>query len=150
MDAVFRATAVYLFVWLLLRLAGRRTLGELTSFDFVLLLILAETTQQALLGEDLSVTNAFLLIVTLTGIDVVVSLLKRRYPQVDRIMDGEPLLLVDDGRPLRERMHRARVGEADILEAARRLRGLERMDQIKYAILEHTGGISIIAKEQAS
>ena len=148
MDAVFRAIAVYLFVWMLLRLSGRRTMSETTTFDFVLLLILAETTQQALLGDDFSVTNSFLLITTLVGMDVLMSFVKRQYPRFDRIMDGEPLLLVDNGRPLRERMHRARVDEEDILEAARHHRGLERMDQIKYAVLEQSGGISIIPNEQ--
>ena len=148
MDAVFRAIVVYLFIWMLLRMAGQRTMSETTTFDFVLLLILAETAQQALLGDDFSVTNAFLLITTLVGIDVLMSFVKRQYPRFDRIMDGEPLLLVDDGRPLRQRMRRARIDEADILEAARRLQGLERMDQIKDAVLEQSGGISIIPKER--
>ncbi len=146
MDAVIRATTIYFFVWLVFRLAGKRTLSDATTFDFVLLLIIAETTQQALLGDDYSLTNAFVLITTLVGIDIALSLLKRKFRQLGQIMDGAPLLIVDNGRPLEERMARARVDRQDVLEAARRLQGLERMDQIKYAVLEQSGGISIVPK----
>jgi uncharacterized membrane protein YcaP (DUF421 family) len=147
MDAVIRATAIYLFVWLVFRIAGQRTLSDATMFDFVLLLIIAETTQQALLGEDFSVTNAFILITTLVGIDILMSLLKQKFPRVGRVMDGEPVLIVENGRPIEKRLARARIDREDILEAARRLQGLERMDQIKFAVLEQSGGITIIPKE---
>jgi len=132
----------------ILRLSGRRTLGEMTSFDFVLLLIIAETTQQALLGDDFSVTNALLLITTLVGIDIVISYLKTRFDMVDRIVDGLPMVIVEHGQPLRERLKKSRLDEHDILAAARRLQGLERMEQIKYAVLETDGGISIIPMEK--
>lgn len=146
MDAVIRAAAIYCFIWLVFRIAGKRTLSETTTFDFVLLLIIAETTQQALLGEDFSLTNAFILIATLVGIDIVLSLVKLRFPRVEKVVDGEPVVLVADGRPLDDRMKRARVDRQDILEAARRLQGLERFEQIKYAVLEQSGGITIIPK----
>jgi uncharacterized membrane protein YcaP (DUF421 family) len=149
MDAVVRATAIYFFVWALFRLAGRRTLSEATTFDFVLLLIIAETTQQALLGNDFSVTNAFVLITTLIGIDVLMTYVKRCFPRMDVILDGRPLLLVDNGQPLEDRMRMVRVDKEDVLEAARRSQGLERMEQIKYAVLEQSGGISIIPKRDA-
>lgn len=148
MDAVIRAAAIYVFVWLVFRLAGKRTLSETTTFDFVLLLIIAETTQQALLGEDFSVTNAFILITTLVGIDIGLSLIKQRWPKAEKVIDGEPVVLVADGRPLEDRMKRARVDRQDILEAARRLQGLERFEQIKYAVLEQSGGITIVPKQK--
>jgi uncharacterized membrane protein YcaP (DUF421 family) len=148
MDAVIRAVAVYVFVWLVFRIAGQRTLSDATTFDFVLLLIIAEATQQALLGEDFSLTNAFLVITTLVGIDILMSLLKERFPRVDRAMEGEPVVIVENGRPIEKRMMRARVDRGDVLEAARRLQGLERMDQIKYAVLEPSGGITIVPKER--
>ena len=119
-------------------------------FDFVLLLIIAETTQQALLGDDYSLTNAFILITALIGIDIGLSLLKRRFKRLDRIIDGQPTLVVENGKPLHDRMQIVRVDEADVLEAARRLRGLERMDQIKYAILEQSGGITIVPFERTA
>jgi uncharacterized membrane protein YcaP (DUF421 family) len=146
MDAVIRAVLIYFFVWLMFRIAGKRTLAEATTFDFVLLLIISEATQQGLLGQDFSVTNACLVITTLVGLDIAMSLLKRWSPRLERMMDGQPLILVDDGRVLTERMHRARVDENDILEAARRLRGLERLDQIRFAVLEQSGGITIVPK----
>jgi uncharacterized membrane protein YcaP (DUF421 family) len=148
MDAILRGASVYLLLLVILRLSGRRTLGEMTSFDFVLLLIIAETTQQALLGDDFSVTNALLLITTLVGIDIVISYIKTRFDKVDRILDGLPMVLVEHGQPLRERLRKSRLDDSDVLAAARRLQGLERMDQIKYAVLETDGGISIIPMEK--
>jgi uncharacterized membrane protein YcaP (DUF421 family) len=147
MDAVLRGAAIYVVLLILFRIAGRRTLGEITTFDFVLLLIIGEATQQALLAEDFSVTNAFLVIATLLAIDVALSLAKRRSQWFEKVLDGVPMVIVVDGEPLRDRMHRARIDEHDVMEAARRLRGLERMDQIKIAVLEVSGGITIVPKD---
>ena len=146
MDLLVRGFLVYSFLLLFFRISGQRSLGQVTTFDFVLLLIIAETTQQALLGDDYSLTSAFLLIVVLLSIDIGLSLLKRHSPRIDRLLEGLPLVIVEDGKPLRERMTRARVDDEDILSAARTLQGLERMDEIKYAVLERNGGISIIKK----
>jgi uncharacterized membrane protein YcaP (DUF421 family) len=148
MDAVLRAAAIYFFLLLLFRIAGPRTLAQLTTFDFVLLLVIAEATQQALLGNDYSVTNAFLVIVTLVIIDILFSLLKEKMPRLEKWIDSVPVVLVEHGHSLRDRMQRARVDEKDILEAARLQHGLERMGQIKYAVLERSGGISIIPEAQ--
>ena len=93
-------------------------------------------------------THSFLLVVTLVGIDVAFSLVKRRWPKLESVVEGLPLILVKDGQAMEERMHRSRVDKDDILEAARRLRGLARMDQIAYAVLERNGGITIIPKEE--
>ena len=146
MDAILRALAVYFILMILFRIAGRRTFTELTPFDFVLLLIIGETTQQALLGEDFSVTNAFLLILTLLMIDVGMSLLRQRSATLNRLVEGVPTVLVENGRPIQALLAKARVREEEILEAARRLHGLERMEQIKFAVLEVSGGITIIPR----
>ena len=146
MDAVLRATAIYTFLLVLFRLAGKRTLSELTPFDFVLLLVIGESTQQGLLGDDFSVTNAFLVITTLLSLDIVLSLVKQRWKAVEHVLEGDAVLIVDNGRCLEDRMRRARVDESDIMEAARSDHGLERFDQIKYAVLERSGGISIIPR----
>jgi hypothetical protein len=90
-----------------------------TTFDFVLLLIIAETTQQALVGDDASVTGAFLLIVVLVGTDILLSLVKRWLPRVDQLLEGQPLVILRNGVPLRARMHVERIDEEDILSAAR-------------------------------
>jgi uncharacterized membrane protein YcaP (DUF421 family) len=148
MDSVLRGVAIYFILLVILRVSGRRTLGQMTTFDFVLLLIIAETTQQALLGEDFSLTNAGLLIVTLIAVDIALSLLRERWPRLDRLIEGLPLILVEDGRPIKERVDKSRVGEEDIVAAARESQGIERMEQIKYAVLERNGGISIIPKQK--
>jgi uncharacterized membrane protein YcaP (DUF421 family) len=149
MDVVIRGLVIYAFLLVLFRISGQRSLGQVTTFDFVLLLIIAETTQQALLGDDYSITNALLLIVTLIAIDVGLSLLKQQSPRIDRLIEGLPVVIVDDGKPLADRMAKARVDEEDILTAARKLQGLERMEQIKYAVLERNGAITIVKKASA-
>lgn len=144
MDALARGIAVYLFLLVLFRISGKRSLGNVTTFDFVLLLIIAETTQQALLGNDFSVTNAFLLILTLMGLDIGASVLRRRWRSLDKWIEGLPVVIVDHGRLLEDRMHRERVDRQDVLAAARERQGLERLEQVKYAVLERDGEISII------
>lgn len=148
MDAVLSALAIYVFLLVLFRIGGKRTLGQTTTFDFVLLLIIAETTQQALLGDDFSLTTAFLLITTLIVLDILLSLLKRKWPKLDRLVEGVPMIIVEHGKPLWDRMQKARVDESDVLTAARELQGLKRMDQIEYAVLERSGGISIVPKRE--
>jgi uncharacterized membrane protein YcaP (DUF421 family) len=148
MDLVIRGTAVYLFLLLIFRLSGKRSLRGVTTFDFVLLLIIAETTQQALVGEDHSVTGAFVLIVVLVGLDIMLSLLKRASPRIDRLLEGQPLVVLRAGVPLAARMHVERVDEDDILSAARETRGIDRLDDIERAVLEKNGAISIVPRRR--
>jgi len=147
METVFRAAVVYLLLLVVFRLSGKRSLAQITSFDFVLLLIIGEAVQQGLLGEDFSLTSAMLIVVTLVGMDIGISLIKQRSPWIDKIVDSVPLILVEEGRLHEERMQKARVDLEDILAAARETQGLERLDQIKYAILERSGGISVIPQK---
>jgi uncharacterized membrane protein YcaP (DUF421 family) len=147
MESVIRPALVYLFMLLLLRLTGKRTLAQITSFDFVLLLIISEATQQALIGEDNSMINGAIVVSTLIGLNILMSLLKQRYKWVDRMLDDIPLIIVAEGKALHDRMDKARVNEEDVLDAAREAHGLERMEQIRHAILERDGKISIIPKQ---
>ena len=149
MDSVVRAAVVYLVLLLLFRIVGKRTLAETGVFDFVLLLIIAEATQQAMIDDDNSMTNAFLIIVTLLALNIGFSILKQRSSFVDRLIDDVPVLIVVDGNPLKDRMDRARVDERDILQAARESQGLTRLDQIQYAVLERDGSISVVPGEAA-
>ena len=144
MDAVLRAAAIYLFMLVIFRVTGKRSLAQITTFDFVLLLIIAETTQQALLGNDFSITNTMILVTTLLGMELAMTYLKEWIPRAVDWLDGMPLVLVENGEMLTYRMEKARVNKGDILSAARETQGLERMDQIKYAVLEQHGGISIV------
>jgi uncharacterized membrane protein YcaP (DUF421 family) len=147
MDTVLRAAAVYIVVLLVLRLAGRRTVAEMTPFDLVLLLIIGDATQQALLGDDFSLTTAFLVVATLIVLDILLSLLKERFASLAKLIDGVPMVIVENGQPLRERMRRARVSLDDVMLSARESQGIERLEEIKFAVLEVSGGISIIPRE---
>jgi len=147
MDSVIRATIVYIFLLIVFRLAGKRTLAEVTTFDLVLLLIISEATQQALIDSDNSMTNAAILIVTLVGLNILMSVLKQRSKFIARLLEDTPLVIVADGKPLLARMNKERVDLDDVLDAARESHGLDDLSQIKHAILERSGKISIIPKE---
>ena len=147
MDSVLRAGAMYLALLVLFKIAGRRSLAELTTFDFVLLMMIGEATQQALLGDDFSLTNSMIVIVTLIAIDVGLSLFKQRSGWISRLIDGEPTIIVENGKILHERLRRARLIEADVMEAARSSQGIEKLEEIKFAIIERNGKISIITRE---
>ncbi len=138
---------VYVFLLVVFRIAGKRSLAQITTFDFVLLLIIGEVTQQALVGEDFSITNAFILIATLLAMEVGLTKFKDRFKKFDKVLDDVPLIVVRDGRFLPERMNLVRVDENEILAAARLTQGLERVEDIKYAIVEQNGEISIIANK---
>jgi uncharacterized membrane protein YcaP (DUF421 family) len=144
MESVIRAGAVYFIMLVIFRLAGNRSIAQLTAFDFVLLLIVSEAIQQAMITTDSSLTNAFLLVLTLVGLDIMMSLWKQRSPRVEKILDGVPVLIIENGKLHHERMKRERVDESDILASAREMHGVERLDQIKHAVVEATGGISVI------
>lgn len=150
MDSVFRGLIVYFFLLLLFRISGKQTLSRMTTFDLVLLLIISETTQQAMVDSDHSVTNGFILIITLVGTTILLAALKQFFPRLDVILEGQPVIVMNKGQLVRRVMQKSRVNEDDILAAARKQQGLERLDQIKYAILERDGTISIIPKDEGS
>jgi len=149
MDTVLRAAAVYLLLLLLFRIAGRRSLYQITTFDLVLLLVIGEATQPALLGDDLSVTTAAIAITTLLTLDVGFSLVKRDVPFADRLLDGRPTLLVLHGEPLHREMRMARIDVADVMQAARERQGIVRIEDVGMAVLEVGGAISIVPRAQA-
>ena len=149
MDSILRGIVTYFFIWLVFRIAGKRTLAQISTFDAVLLLIISETTQAALIDSDNSVTNSILLILTLVGLDIVLSYVKQYFAAVEKIMDGMPIVILDR-QGLNERaLSKERVSEGDILNAARKLCGIASLNDIEYAILEQTGEITIIPKPNA-
>lgn len=149
MEAVLRAAAIYLFLMVLFRISGRRSLSQMTSFDLVLLLIIGEAVGDALSGADPSLTHALVLVSTLVVIELGFAWLKQRSPVADRLLDDVPLVLVEHGRMLKERMDRTHVDEGDLLEAARSSHGLENLGQVKYAVLERNGTITVIPEAGA-
>jgi uncharacterized membrane protein YcaP (DUF421 family) len=106
--------------------------------------------QEALVDGDHSMTNAFLLVMTLVSTTIGLSLVKKRWPGISRWLDGLPFLVVRKGKPVQETMDKARVAEQEILAAARATQGLARMDQIEHAVVEENGDISVIPKPGAS
>lgn len=148
MDTVLRAGAVYIVLLLLFRIAGRRALHQITTFDLVLLLVIGEATQPALLGDDLSVTTAIIAIATLLTLDIAFSLLKRDVPFAERVLDGLPTLLVLRGQPLQREMRMARIDLADVMQAARERQGIVRIEDVGMAVLEVGGAISIVPRAQ--
>jgi uncharacterized membrane protein YcaP (DUF421 family) len=144
MDSIIKATIVYFVLWAIIRVSGRRTLGEMTAFDFVLFLIIGGATQRGITGQDYSLTNAFLLVTTFVILDVLLSYIESRSSFAKRLLKGAPMIVVEDGQVLKDRVIRARVTEEEILESARKLQGLERLDQIKFAILEANGNFTIV------
>lgn len=147
MESVIRGFAIYLVLLIIIRLSGRRTMDQATPFDFVLLLIIAETTQQALLGDDFSITNAVVLIVTLCLMDIGLSYLTRWSGRLRDVVDGRPTILVLDGKVDERALRKTRMDRHDIMVAARKQQGLETFDQVKHAILETDSGITVIPRK---
>lgn len=146
MDAILRGALVYLALLLIFRLIGPRTLAQVTTFDLVLLLVVSEATQQALLGEDFSITMALLVIITLVGMDRFADYVGWRFPRADRILDGTPVVLIERGQVLEDRLRRHHLTMAEVLQQARSTQGLRAASEIEYAVLERSGTISIIPK----
>lgn len=144
MESVTRGVVIYLFLWVVFRVSGKRTLAETSPFELVLLLIISEVTNQAMVDSDHSITNAMLLILTLTGMSVLLSVVKHYSPRATRWFEGMPLPLVKDGKLLQENLDKARVDQGEILAGARSTQGVERMTDIKHATIENDGKISIV------
>ncbi len=138
---------MYAFLLLIFRVMGKRSLAQISGFDFILLLIVGEATQQALVGQDYSLVNAGIVIATLMLLELGLSVGKSWWPWLDPVLDSRPVVLVEDGKLLADRAGWEHVDLSDILTAARERHGLERMSQIKYAVLERSGGISIVPQE---
>lgn len=146
MDTIVRGLAIYFALLVIFRLAGRRSLSDASTFDLVLILIVSETVQNALVADDPSVTTAILLVATLVGVDVFLLWLKTHFPRVELVLEGAPLLIVDDGRMLRWQMRILNVDEDDVAEAAREQHGIDELAQVERAYVERTGKITVIPR----
>ena len=147
MDAVVRGVAIYFTLLVIIRLSGRRTLAQMTPFDLVIVLVISETTQQAMLADDFSITNSVLLILTLFTTDIALSYLKRWSRRTARLIDGVPTVLVTNGVYDEAALKGSRLQREDVMEAARTAQGIESVEDIRFAVLEVSGNISIIPKE---
>lgn len=143
MDAIIRAIIIYLFLLVIFRFSEKRTLAESSPFDLILLLIISEATQGALINNDNSIINAIVVITTLIAINLALAFLKYKYKFLQKAVEGGPLVLIDNGVIFKDRMYKERIDEDEILSSAREV-GLIAINQIKYAILETSGKINII------
>jgi uncharacterized membrane protein YcaP (DUF421 family) len=149
MDTVLRSAIMYVFLLVIFRISGKRSLSQITTFDFILLLIISEASQQALVGDDFSIVNAFVVIATLVTLDSAFSWVEGRSPAFSRLVDSLPVVVVEDGKLLEDRAKQEGITLSEILAQGREKHGLERLDQFKYAILERHGGISVVPAEDA-
>jgi uncharacterized membrane protein YcaP (DUF421 family) len=143
MDLVLRALAVYLIVLLFTRVLGKRELSSLQPFDLILLVVIGDLIQQGVTQNDLSVTGIAIVLSTIGIAQVLVSYLNFRFRRMRPILQGEPVVLVENGRVIERNMRRERVTSDDLAEEAR-LNEIDSLDAIKWAVLETTGEISFI------
>lgn len=145
MDLVLRAAFVFFFILLLTRVIGKRELGSLQPLDLVLLIVLGDALQQGLTQDDYSLTGAVLVVGTIAVLQVFVSWLSYRFPRVRPILDGEPIIVVQDGQVIERNIKRERLTPDDIVEEARK-QHIAHLADVRYAVLETGGTISFITK----
>jgi uncharacterized membrane protein YcaP (DUF421 family) len=145
MDLVIRATVVFFFIFLVTRIVGRRQLSDLEPFDLILLVVLGDLVQQGITQSDESVTGTLVVISTIALLSVGVSWISLRSARVRQLAEGEPIVLVQDGRPIERNLRRERITLADIQEEARQAQIVSLAD-IQWAILENDGKISCIPR----
>lgn len=149
MVTIINATIIYWVLLFAFRLIGRRGPSMSTPFEIILLFMLGGMGMQAILGADHSLTNAVLGIATVVMMHVLVSSLKTWSERFGRVVDGTPVLIYSKGDWKEEAMNRLRVHQQDVMAAARG-QGVERMEQVKYVIVERNGGISVLKQDGAS
>ncbi|MEA2448902.1 MAG: hypothetical protein QOG63_834 [Thermoleophilaceae bacterium] len=145
MDIVLRAAVIFCFVFLITRVVGRRELSSLEPFDMILLVVTGDLIQQGVTQSDYSVTGALTAVATMAVLTVFVSWVSFRSKRLRQVLDGQPIVLVMDGKVLDGNLKRERM-RRDELEMEARLQGHESIDDLKLAILETGGKISCIAK----
>jgi len=143
MDLVLRAFVIFAFIYLLTRVVGRRELGSAEPFDIILLVVVGDLVQQGVTQSDYSLTGAVLVISTFTLLTVLVSFLSVKVPALRPVLDGDPLILVENGKPNTANLKRQRLDLGEVLAEAR-LQQVTRLEDIQWAILESSGQISII------
>jgi uncharacterized membrane protein YcaP (DUF421 family) len=144
-DLVIRAAAVFVFIFVLMRLIGRRELSSLEPFDLILLVVIGDLAQQGVTQNDNSVTGVVLVVGTIALLTVATSYLSFRFRRLRPILDGEPIVLVEDGRPIQRNLRRERITVEEVAEAAR-LQSVATLADVRWAVLETSGEISIIRR----
>src|SRR5882757_1809433 len=148
MDIVLRAVIIYVVVFAFTRALGRRELSTLQPFDLILLVIIGDLIQSGVTQNDLSVTGVLLVLCTIGTLQVLFSYLGFRFRRIRPVLQGEPIVLVENGRLIDRNMRRERLTLDDLAEKARQGE-IESISEIKWAVLETNGDISFI-KQAAS
>jgi uncharacterized membrane protein YcaP (DUF421 family) len=146
MDLVIRAAVIFFFVFLITRVVGRRQLSDLEPFDLILLVVMGDLVQQGITQSDNSVTGALIVISTIALLSVAVSWISFRFKRVRLITEGEPIVLVQDGKPIERNLRRERITLGDIQEQARRVQ-IASIADLQWAILENDGQISCLPRK---
>lgn len=149
METVLRIFLIYLFVLAGLRVMGKREFGQLSPLELVTLLLIPEIVSQAMIGEDFSLTNAFIGIATLFLLVFLNSLLTHLSERFEKVVQSSPTVLVHEGQLIVRNLNRERVSPDEVIGQAR-MAGLERLEQVRWAILESDGKISIVPKPEGS
>jgi uncharacterized membrane protein YcaP (DUF421 family) len=145
-DIAFRGAALFLFMFMLTRVIGRRELSSLQPFDLILLIVLGDTIQQGLTQDDYSVTGAVIAVGTIAGLQVVTSYTSFRFPWARRVLNGEPIVLIQDGKVIERNLQRERLTHLDLAEQARASQ-IGSLEDVQWAVFEPSGSISFIPKQ---
>lgn len=145
-EILLRTFVVYMVVLVLLRLAGKRELGQMTPFDLVVILVIANAVQNAMTGGDNSLTGGIIAAATLTLVNIAVGRWGSRVPFFRRLVVSQPTLLLRDGKPIKDALDEERI-DVEELEMAARQHGIADLADVMAAVLEEDGSISIIPKE---
>ena len=145
MDLVIRAVVGFAFVYFLTRVVGRRELSSLQPFDLIMLVMIGDLVQQGITQNDFSITGMFLVGATVALLTVFVSYASFRFPRLRPVLEGEPVIVVEDGKPILRNLRRNRVTLVE-LAAAARLEGIASLEDVRWAVLETSGAISFIRR----
>lgn len=145
MDIVLRAAAVFALLLLITRVIGRRELGSMEPFDLILLVVMGDLIQQGVTQSDNSLTGAALAVGALALLTVAVSYASFRFRRLRPLLDGEPIVLLQDGRPIERNLRRERITLGE-LRAQARLQQIAHLDDVRLAVLETSGEISFIPR----
>ena len=143
---VLRACVVYFVLLLMIRASGKRTMWQFTPFDMLLVVLLGNAVQNALLGSDTSVAGGLLLAITLISLNWIVGFVSARSEKVEALIEGSPVLLARDGEVYRDVLRKELISRADFDKALREA-GCEAIDEVKLAVLETNGHITIIKRD---
>jgi uncharacterized membrane protein YcaP (DUF421 family) len=145
MDLVVRAVVGFAFVLFLTRVVGRRELSSLEPFDLILLVMIGDLVQQGITQNDQSVTGLVLVGGTIGLLTVLVSYTSFRFPRLRPLLDGEPVIVLEEGKPIDRNLRRNRITREELAAAARQ-QGIAALDEVRWAVLETSGRISFIGK----